>query len=123
MVDWNRIGDENRYRILNRDRLNAAKQAFHEKQLYKIDPIRVSMVLKDIGACTGVIYKHVFDPLETGVVTQAVTQLWIKFDNDLVEDRYIKDESIASLDVIHPHREGVFKGAVWDKNPSVSTGC
>ena len=34
LVDWNRIGDESRYRILNRDRLNAAKQTYHEEQPY-----------------------------------------------------------------------------------------
>ena len=62
-----------------------------------MNPIRVSVIIKDIGACTGVIYKRVFESSETG----AVTQMWINFDYDLVDDKYIKDEGITSLDVIH----------------------
>jgi hypothetical protein len=84
-----------------------------------MDPIRVSMIIKDTGACTGVIYKRVFDSTDTGVVTQ----LWIKFDNDLVADKYIKDECITFFDVIHPHREGVFEGNAWVNDLSVRTGC
>ena len=84
-----------------------------------LPPIRVSMILKGVGACTGVIYKRVFDSLETG----AMTQMWIKFDNDLIEDKYIKDECITLFDVIHPHREGVFKGAAWEENSRVRTEC
>ena len=65
------------------------------------------MILNGIVACTGVIYKRVLDSLETG----AVTQMWIEFDTDLVDDEYIRDECITLFDMIHPHREGVFKGA------------
>ena len=83
-----------------------------------MNPIRVSVIIEDIGACTGVIYKRVFDSL--GIA--AVTQMWIKFDYDRVEDKYIKDGSITSFDVIHPHREGVFKGAAWENHLSMSTG-
>jgi len=79
-----------------------------------LNPVRVSMMHKGIGACTGVLYKRALDSLETG----SVTQMWIKFDNSLIADKYIKDECISCFDVIHPHRDGVFKGAVWERTTS-----
>ena len=66
-------------------------------------PIRVLMQMDGGDICYGHIYKNVLDVQVDG----AWVQLWVKFEDDKFQDRYLLDSSIASFNVLHrPRKEG-----------------
>ena len=51
--------------------------------------------------CYGHLFKQVLTIPEEGVFVQ----IWVHFDDNAFEDRFIRDSSIISLDVVHRARE------------------
>jgi hypothetical protein len=85
----------------------------------KFPSTRVCLYLHDGRACNGSLYQRevVVDSVKQG-------QIWVKFDNDLgmdstaMEDMYIRDANVMSMDIMYPKQsddcKGLFKQCVCD---------
>jgi hypothetical protein len=73
-------------------------------------PVRVSMHMDSGVVCQGEIFKQVLAIPVDG----AFVQMWVKFDDNTCQDRYLLDDSITSFNVLHRAIEpSLFSGAPW----------
>ena len=56
--------------------------------------------------CGAIDHGHVYRrELDAAAVDGALVQMWVKFEDSSLHDRYILDSSITSFGVLHPARD------------------
>jgi hypothetical protein len=65
-------------------------------------PIKISMLMDSGVQCEGEIFRKVLDVPVAG----EFVQMWVKFVDGALQDRFIGDESIASFEFVHAVKTG-----------------